>query len=102
MSLENVRAFYEKLANNEAFRAQIQSTKNKAECSQIVRKAGYDFTQQEYEEFTTQLLLGATDSDLREIDKKELKAVVGGVSSITEMQGPIVAPPYGLTPPDIF
>lgn len=40
MSLENVKAFYERLASDEAFRAQIQGVKSKTEGSQIVRSAG--------------------------------------------------------------
>ena len=45
MSLENVKAFYERLATDEVFSSQIQGVKNKDECSQIVKGAGYDFTQ---------------------------------------------------------
>jgi len=46
MSLENVKAFYERLAIDEVFRSQIQNVKTKDECSQIVKSSGYDFTQQ--------------------------------------------------------
>jgi predicted ribosomally synthesized peptide with nif11-like leader len=45
MSLENVKAFYERLATDEAFSVQIQALKSKNECRQIVKSAGYDFTQ---------------------------------------------------------
>lgn len=51
MSKENVKAFYARLASDEAFRTQIQSVKSKAECSQIVKRAGYEFTSEEYEEY---------------------------------------------------
>ncbi len=44
MSLENVKLFIEKLATDEAYRAQIQSVNSKAECSQIVKDAGFYFT----------------------------------------------------------
>ncbi|MEH2092689.1 Nif11-like leader peptide family natural product precursor [Nostoc sp.] len=44
MSIENVKNFYENLANDEAFRNQIQAVNSKEECSQIVKAAGYDFT----------------------------------------------------------
>lgn len=83
MSLENVKAFYERLATDEVFRSQIQGVKNKDECSQIVQTAGYDFTQQEFEEYTVQLLeSGATDGELMDLNEKELEAVFGGASSI--------------------
>lgn len=83
MSLENVKAFYERLATDEVFRSQIQGVKNKDECRQIVQSAGYDFTQQEFEEYTVQLLeLGASDGELMDLNEKELEAVFGGASSI--------------------
>jgi predicted ribosomally synthesized peptide with nif11-like leader len=83
MSLENVKAFYERLATDEVFSSQIQNVKNKDECSQIVKNAGYDFTQQEFEEYTVQLLeSGATDGELMDLNEKELEAVFGGASSV--------------------
>jgi predicted ribosomally synthesized peptide with nif11-like leader len=100
MSLEKVKAFYERLATDEVFRSQIQNVKNKNECSQIVKNAGYDFTQQEFEEYTVQLLeSGATDGELMDLNEKELEAVFGGASSvigklpIQPMYG-VVWPPY--------
>lgn len=85
MSLENVKAFYKRLASDEVFRAQIQGVNSKAECSQIVKGAGYDFTQEEYEEYTAQLLeSSATDGELKELDEKELEAVFGGASSLID------------------
>ncbi len=97
MSLENVKAFYERLATDEVFRSQIQNVKNKNECSQIVKNAGYDFTQQEFEEYTVQLLeSGATDGELMDLNEKELEAVFGGASSVIgklPIHG-VVWPPY--------
>lgn len=101
MSLENVKAFYERLASDEAFRAQIQGVKSKTEGSQIVRSAGYDFTQEEFEEYTAQLLeSGAADGELRDLDEKELEAVFGGATLATIfLRGePIMV--YGLPPKD--
>lgn len=61
------------------FRAQIQSVSSKAECSQLVKSAGYNFTQEEFEEYTARLLeSSATEGELRELDEKELEAVFGG------------------------
>jgi predicted ribosomally synthesized peptide with nif11-like leader len=79
MSIENVKAFYARLANDEAFRTQIQDVSNKDECSQIVKAAGYDFTSQELEEYTAYLLeLGTNESEFRDLNEKELEAVFGG------------------------
>ena len=81
MSLENVRAFYERLANDDVFRTQIQDVKSKDECSQIVKGAGYDFTSKEFEEFTAQVLESdANDGELQDLDEKELAAVFGGIA----------------------
>jgi predicted ribosomally synthesized peptide with nif11-like leader len=83
MSLENVKAFYQKLANDEAFRNQIQSVNSKEECSQIVRTAGFNFTQEEYEEYTAQLLESdPNDSELKDLSEKELEAVFGGTTTL--------------------
>lgn len=81
MSLENVRAFYERLGNDEAFRTQIQEVKSKDECSQIVKDNGYNFTQEEFEEFTAQVLeANANNGELQDLDEKELAAVFGGIA----------------------
>lgn len=81
MSLENVKLFYTKLAVDEAFRVQIQDAKSKNECSQIVKSFGYDFTQEEFEEYTAQLLESSTDEDeLRDLSEHELATVVGGAT----------------------
>lgn len=79
MSLEYVKAFYKKLASDEVFRTQIQGVKTKEECSQIVKAAGYDFTLEEYEEYTTQLLeLAPDEGDFKDLSEKELEAISGG------------------------
>lgn len=94
MSLENVKAFYEKLSTDEAFRAQIQGVKNKNECSQIVKDAGYNFTQEEFKDFTSKLLeLSSDDEEIRDLDQKELAAVLGGLYKT-------IVPPYGTVWPE--
>ncbi|WP_445627516.1 Nif11-like leader peptide family natural product precursor [Nostoc sp. DSM 114167] len=49
MSLKNVRAFYEKLVNDEAFRTQMQQFESKDESTRLVKEAGYDFTLEKFE-----------------------------------------------------
>ena len=81
MSLENVRAFYEKLANDDNFRSQIESVKSKEQCSKIVKAAGYYFTQEEYEEYTLELLEAAnSEGEIEDLNDKELAGVVGGIT----------------------
>ncbi|MEH2007841.1 Nif11-like leader peptide family natural product precursor [Nostoc sp.] len=95
MSLEHVKGFYAKLANDEAFRNQIQGVNSKEECSQIVKAAGYDFTLEEYEEYTAQLLeSAAVEGELKDLSEKELAAVFGGLT-----RKPIIQPMYGVVWP---
>lgn len=91
MSLENVGAFYERLGKDEGFRVQIQGVKSKDECSQIVKDAGYDFTSQEFEEFTAQVLESDTnDGELQDLDEKQLAAVFGGIRVMPIYGTPII------------
>jgi predicted ribosomally synthesized peptide with nif11-like leader len=94
MSLENVKLFYARLAIDEAFRTQIQSSQTKEECRQTVKDAGYDFTSQELEDYTAQML-NPTD-DLTDLDEAELETVLGGFRSLTEFPGGLVQPLYGV------
>ncbi|MGL5805379.1 MAG: Nif11-like leader peptide family natural product precursor [Xenococcaceae cyanobacterium] len=80
MSIENVKAFYAKMANDEAFRARIQSAKSKDECSKMVKAAGFEFTLEEFEEYTSGLLeLNEIDRNSEEeINQKKLEVITGG------------------------
>lgn len=99
MSLENVRAFYEKLATDEGFRIQIQGVKSKDECSQIVKGAGYDFSSEEFEEFTAQVLESdINDGELQDLDEKELAAVFGGIAVQPLYGDPVPRPPIKWPP----
>ena len=98
MSKENVKAFYERLVKDETFKAQIQEAESQTECSQIVRDAGYDFTQEEFEEFTAQLLdSSAVEDSSEELTEKTLEAVFGGIN-LPPFPIPIIKfpPPYQL------
>lgn len=109
MSLEHVKAFYAKLANDEGFRNQIQGVNSKEECSQIVKATGYDFTLEEYEEYTAQLLESAEgEGELKDLSEKELAAVFGGLTGWGRIQPlygvvrpwpPIIQPLYGVIRP---
>lgn len=100
MSLENVKTFYQRLQTDETLQAQIKSAKSKHECSQIVQAAGYYFTQEEFEEYTAQLLEStAAEDSLMDLDEKELEAVMGGATSLIGIKGPIVIAHYGVVWP---
>jgi predicted ribosomally synthesized peptide with nif11-like leader len=120
MALEQVHAFYQKVASDESFRSRIQSVNSKEECSEIVKAAGFDFTPQEFEEYTARLLESdRPDEEIQDLSEEDLAAVAGGfIDSIPDphtMYGlppnllppksewpiPIVRPMYGL-PADSF
>jgi predicted ribosomally synthesized peptide with nif11-like leader len=85
MSLEQVHAFYERVATDEEFRSRIRSVNSKEECSQIVKAAGFDFTQQEFEEYTARLLESdRPDEEVQDLSEEDLAAVAGGF--ITEFR----------------
>ncbi len=101
MSSENVKLFYARLAIDEVFRTQVQSSQTKEECSQTVKDAGYDFTSQELEDYTAQIL-NPSDA-LTDLGKAELETVLGGFSALTKPPGGIVQPLYGVIwPPEIM
>jgi predicted ribosomally synthesized peptide with nif11-like leader len=93
MSLESVKQFYERLAQDESFHQAIQSVQSKDECRQIVKQAGFDFTLAEFEEYTSEFVINkASDSSINELNELELSAVVGGFMSLNPL------PPYGHSP----
>ncbi|GBF80658.1 Nif11-like leader peptide family natural product precursor [Aphanothece sacrum] len=106
MSLAQVKSFYEQLAKDEAFRSQIQNVESKEQCSQIVKAAGYDFTLEEYEEYTYQLLESAAgEGEIQDLGEKELAAVFGGLTGRPEIQplyGVIVWPPKECPPQPLY
>ncbi|MGD1699142.1 Nif11-like leader peptide family natural product precursor [Dapis sp. BLCC M229] len=91
MSLENVQAFYERIADDKEFLAELQATQTQEEGRKIMQEAGYDFTTEELEEYTSQML-ESTDGEssvLEDLNEEEMAAVVGGLKI-----GPI--PAYGI------
>lgn len=97
MAIDQVKAFYERLASDKDFYVQLESTSSKAECKQLVHLAGYSFTDSEFEDYTAQLLSVNKPSDrIDTLDEKELEAVLGGVSKFTQGFVPMV--PYGHPP----
>jgi hypothetical protein len=101
MSLGSVRDFYKQLVADDDFRNQVQNVENKEECSQIVKAAGYDFTQEEYEEYTLKLLESAnSDNELQDLGEKELAAVFGGITG-AKLRRIQAQPLYGVIRPPI-
>jgi predicted ribosomally synthesized peptide with nif11-like leader len=92
MSIESARAFYQRITTDQAFRSQLQNTPSEQRTS-VIEAAGYNFTSEEWETATADILETAiletakkTDAELQE---KELEAIAGGFVAI---------PLYGLPP----
>ena len=100
MSKEHVKEFYQRLANDTVFKTKIEAANSQKECNEIVQKAGYIFTQAEFEEFTAQCLNSSTSNEC-ELGEAELEAAVGGIKSFIHSEETMFRPVYGL-PPDSF
>jgi predicted ribosomally synthesized peptide with nif11-like leader len=98
MSLENVKLFYARVATDKAFRIQIQQLEQKDEGYQLAKAMGFDFTSQEFEDYTAQVLEADTAKDeLLSIDTKELAGVLGGMLGYRPYQDFQI---YGSVQPD--
>ncbi len=81
MSLESVKAFYQRLAKDQEFRTQLKGLETSEESRQLLQQAGYNFTEEEYETYTAELLESNLDEgDLKDLNEKELEAVFGGMT----------------------
>ena len=95
MSLENVQAFYERIAHDQEFLAELQATQTQEEGRKILVEAGYDFTTEELEEYTSQALesTDAEDNVLEDLNEEQLATVFGGFGLFAG----IIQPMYGVT-----
>ena len=100
MSKAHVKEFYQRLANDTAFKTKVEASNSQKECTQIVQEAGYIFTPAEFEEFTSQCLNPSSDNEC-ELEEAELEVAVGGIKAFIDSGKPIFRPVYGL-PPDDF
>ena len=77
MSIENARSFYVRVTTDEEFRTQLEQTETTEERQQIIRTAGFEFTNEEWETAKEQIL-AASDSNEGELSDAELTSVSGG------------------------
>jgi predicted ribosomally synthesized peptide with nif11-like leader len=111
MFLQNVISFYKRLVKDKDFRSQLESTANPSECRKIMQEAGYDFTQEEFETATVQILekngLRDLDDGLTDLSEEDLELAFGGISQFWGWRykwpkDPIIQPLYGVVyqPPE--
>jgi predicted ribosomally synthesized peptide with nif11-like leader len=79
MTIENAKAFYQRMTEDKDFRTPFEEASTKEERQQLIKDAGYDFTADEWEEAITEIQ--ATDSN-EELQEEELEAIAGGVQAI--------------------
>jgi predicted ribosomally synthesized peptide with nif11-like leader len=75
MSIENTKAFYERMVGDEAFRTQYQNATSEDDRRNILLAEGYSFTSEEWETVSAEL----SRSSQEEISEAELDAVSGGI-----------------------
>jgi predicted ribosomally synthesized peptide with nif11-like leader len=78
MSVENARAFYERLMSDEVFRLQFQDAPSDRDRLNLVLAAGYHFTPQEWESALKEIF----KSSVNELSDDELSHVNGGAIKI--------------------
>ena len=108
MFLENVIDFYKRLVKDKDFRSQLESASNSSECRKMMQEAGYEFTQEEFETATVQILekkgLRDLDDGLSELSEEDLELAFGGISGFWDKwpKYPIIQPHYGVVyqPPE--
>ncbi len=85
MFLESVIRFYKRLVKDQDFRSQLETAASPEECRKMMQEAGYEFTQEEFETATVQILeenkLRDLDDSFSELSEQELELAVGGVWS---------------------
>lgn len=89
MSIESAKAFYQRVTTDEAFQTQLQSAASE-ERTAIIQEVGYDFTPEEWEAATAQVLEAAEIN--RELNDAELEAIAGGMPHMVTIYG-VALPP---------
>jgi predicted ribosomally synthesized peptide with nif11-like leader len=93
MSIENAKAFYERMSTDEAFRNQYQNATTDDERRQFLMVAGYDFTSEEWQTAVAEI----SKSSDGELSNAELESVSGGIlpGGCIPSKRPPVRPLYG-------
>ncbi len=82
MSVESAKAFYERVATDEAFQKQLRNAASNNQRLKIILAAGYSFTSQEWEIALAQI----SRSDDSKLSDVELEAIAGGVGTVAKEQ----------------
>jgi predicted ribosomally synthesized peptide with nif11-like leader len=92
MSIENAKAFYQRMTEDIDFRTPFEEASIKEERQQLIQDAGYDFTADEWQEAVAEIQASDFNEELQE---EELEAIAGGVQAVA-LYG-VIWPPDELT-----
>ena len=85
MLIKSILEFYKRLVKDKQFRTKLENASNPEECQQAIREAGYNFTPEEFESATAEILsknkIRDLDVSLSNVSDEELEVVFGGVWS---------------------
>ncbi|GAA6623367.1 Nif11-like leader peptide family RiPP precursor [Scytonema sp. NUACC26] len=90
MSVESAKAFYERVATDEAFQKQLRAASDDRR-QEIILAAGYSFTWQEWEVAQAQI----SKSDDGKLSDAQLEAIAGGVGAVAGGQASFNEEPRG-------
>jgi predicted ribosomally synthesized peptide with nif11-like leader len=77
MSIENAKAFFQRMNEDVDFRTIFESALTFKEHQQLIQDTGYDFTADEWQEAVTEIQSDVCNEELKE---EELEAIAGGAS----------------------
>ncbi|MCW5315415.1 Nif11-like leader peptide family natural product precursor [Nostoc sp. KVJ3] len=101
--LEKVKSFIIRLVKDEAFRTQLMSDKID-EAIKVMEEGGYNFSQEEFETASIQILELKELGQFDDLSEEELVGAFGGLTSSNVVQplyGVVVSPPEGGVKPPI-
>lgn len=85
MLIKSILEFYKRLVKDKQFRTKLENTSNSEECQQAIKEAGFNFTPEEFESATAEILsknkIRDLDVSLSNVSDEELEVVFGGVWS---------------------
>lgn len=79
MSLDSAKHFIEKLAKDHHFKNQISHAKNQKEVSEMLKRNGFNFTNEEYRRAIKM-------NKSAELSEQELMRIAGGAQAIAMIQ----------------
>ncbi|MEM7592900.1 MAG: Nif11-like leader peptide family natural product precursor [Cyanobacteria bacterium P01_A01_bin.83] len=94
MSKESAKACFIKLQTDKDFENQLKQAQTRAEREEIIKNAGFDFTDEEWDAFAQESRDALNSEEAQELSEEDLENVAGG--GILLDRGIMAA--YGMSP----